>query len=414
MKAMRHRVVVTGMGAVCPLGSELSIVQSRLFNGESGIAPVTRFDASGLSTRIAGEVDLREAELEGYELKTAFALCAAKSAMKQASECGTLPGEKGVRHRALAAMGLGLELFSMDDLIGSRREGFVPPTELRDRLSFMQTPSDLPVHALSHRYDLRLSPSIHVSACAAGTDAIGFAMHAIADGRADWCLAGGTDSMINPLGFAGFCTLEAMSRRNDEPTKASRPFSRTRDGFVMGEGAGVLVLERLDHALSRGATPLAELRGYGSSLDAYAITEPHPQGLGALAAMRAALHDAGLTAADVSAINAHGTSTAKNDSAESAAIQTLLGERAMDVGVVSTKSMIGHLISAAGAVEAIAAILCIRAQILHPTINLHDADPACTLDYIRNTARAFVQQNVLSCSYGFGGMNSAIVIAKYE
>lgn len=414
MSASPHRVVVTGMGVVSPLGCELSEFEKRLMNGESGVVPVTRFDASGLSTRIAGEVALHQAQLEPYELKTAFALRAAKSAMNQASLCGTEPGHGGRRQRGMVSMGLGLELFSMDDLVASKQEGFRFPTELSERLTFMQTPSDLPVHALSHRYGMHLAPSIHVSACAAGTDALGFAMQAIRDGRADWCLAGGTDSMINPLGFAGFCTLDAMSRRNDDPARASRPFSRTRDGFVMGEGAGIVVLERLDHALARGATPLAELRGYGSSFDAYAITEPHPEGQGALAAMRRAVKSASLSERDISAINAHGTSTPKNDSAESAAIAKLLGDRAGDVPVVSTKSMIGHLISAAGAVEAIAAILCIRAQRLHPTINLDDPDPACPLDYVPKVARDVVQEHVLSCSYGFGGMNSSLVIARYS
>jgi 3-oxoacyl-[acyl-carrier-protein] synthase II len=389
-------------------------VQDKLLQGVSGISRVTRFDASGLSTKIAGEVDLVRAELERYELKTAFALRAAKSAMKQATECGTVPGSSGRGARAMASMGLGLELFSMDDLMLSRQQGFEFSKVLSERLTFMQTPSDLPVHLLSHRYGLGLPPSVHVSACAAGTDAIGSAMRAIAEGRADWALAGGTDSMINPLGFAGFCTLDAMSRRNDEPQRASRPFSRTRDGFVMGEGAGVLILEPLQAALARGATPLALITGYGCSFDAHAITEPHPEGRGALAAMRDALADPGILPSDLSAINAHGTSTIKNDLAESAAIAALMGPAANNVAVVSTKSMIGHLISAAGAVEAIAAILCMRAGWLHPTINLEDPDPGCPLDYVANSARAVAQRHVLSCSYGFGGMNSAIVISKYE
>ncbi len=216
--------------------------------------------------------------------------------------------------------------------------------------------------------------------------------------------------MINPLGFAGFCTLDAMSRRNDDPARASRPFDRRRDGFVLGEGAGVLLLERLDDARARGATILAEVLGYGNSLDAHAITEPHPQGRGALAAMGRALRDARLGPDDIDAVNAHGTSTPKNDPAETAALKTLLGARARSVPVVSTKSMIGHLISAAGAVEAIAAIECMNAGVLHPTINLEDPDPLCDLDYVANHKRAVEQRVVLSCSYGFGGMNAAIVL----
>jgi 3-oxoacyl-[acyl-carrier-protein] synthase II len=270
------------------------------------------------------------------------------------------------------------------------------------------------VHRIASRYGLSLPPRVHVSACAASTDALGEAFRRVRSGRARFMLAGGTDSMINPLGIGGFCLLRAMSTRNEEPERASRPFDRGRDGFVMGEGAGILVLERLEDARARGAAVLAEVRGYGCSFDAHRIADPHPEGRGALAAMRAALADAALEASAIDAINAHATGTPKNDPAESRAIRELLGPRAEKVPVSATKSMIGHLISAAGAVEAIAALACMRRGMVHPTINLDDPDPLCDLDYVREGARRWPQRHLLSCSYGFGGHNAAVVISNAE
>jgi 3-oxoacyl-[acyl-carrier-protein] synthase II len=284
------------------------------------------------------------------------------------------------------------------------------PATPEERLFFMQTPSDVCVHLISREYGLGRAPLVHVSACAAGTDAIGAAFRMIASGRRRFALAGGTDSMINPLGVAGFCSLNAMSLRNDEPEAASRPFDRTRDGFVMGEGAAVLVLEPRDAALSRGARIHAEIAGYGNSFDAHGISEPHPEGRGAFQAMSRALADAGLSPDAIDSINAHGTATPKNDPAETRAIKQLLGSRAKEVPVCATKSMIGHLISAAGAAEAIAAITCMERGMVHPTMNLTHADPECDLDYVPLVARKHPQRYVLSSSYGFGGQNAAIVI----
>lgn len=409
----RHRVVVTGMGVVSPLGCDVTAFGAALREGRSGVGPVTRFDASGFVTRIAAEVKAAQGELEPLEIKTAFAVRAAKDAMTQGQSNGTRPGGDEPE-RGIVSLGVGLELFSMDDLVASRRAGFALPAGGVERYTFMQTPADLPLHLIAERHGCRAGIDVHVSACAAGTDAIGAAFRAVRRGSARFALCGGTDSMINPLGFAGFCTLDAMSRRNDDPARASRPFDRTRDGFVLGEGAGVLLIERWEDAVARGATVLAEILGYGNALDAHAITEPHPQGAGALSAMRRALADAGLDASHIDAVNAHGTSTPKNDPAESAALRALLGARAREVPVVSTKSMIGHLISAAGAVEAIAAIDCMNAGVIHPTINLHEPDPACDLDYVPNEARAVQQNVVLSCSYGFGGMNAALVLGHRD
>jgi 3-oxoacyl-[acyl-carrier-protein] synthase II len=277
-------------------------------------------------------------------------------------------------------------------------------------MTFLQTPSDLCVHLLAHRYDLTAPPMTHVSACAAGTDALGAAFRRIASGRCDWMLAGGTDSMINPLGVGGFCRIGATSTANDRPQQASRPFDRRRDGFVLGEGAGLLLLESLDSARRRGARIHAELLGYGNSFDAHGISEPHPEGRGAWQAMNAALAEGETSPEEVDAINAHGTSTPKNDPAETLAIKRLLGPRAAQVPVCATKSMIGHLISAAGAVEAIAAILGMEQGRVHPTLNLDEPDPACDLDYVPHRAREHRQRRVLSNSFGFGGQNASLLL----
>jgi 3-oxoacyl-[acyl-carrier-protein] synthase II len=398
------RVVVTGMGVVSPLGNEVNGFVDALIAGRSGIRTITHFDASALPTQIAGEAEIDPSLIAASlgDRKIAFARWAAKQAM---NDSGRPPGVGCV------VMGVGLELFSMEHLHRLRSPGFAMPHSLAERLSFLQTPSDVTVHVLSREHELTGPPSCLVSACAAGTDAIGRAFRLVASGRRDFALAGGTDSMINPLGAAGFAALSATSTRNDEPTKASRPFDRRRDGFVMGEGAGVLVLERLDEARARGARIHAEILGFGCSLDAHGISEPHPEGLGAYLAMKRALDDAKLETVDC--INAHGTSTPKNDPVETLAIARLLGERAARVPICATKSMIGHLISAAGAVEAIAAIGCMQRSMVHPTINLDEPDPACTLDYVPHHARALQYDTVLSSSYGFGGHNASIVIKRW-
>ncbi|WP_437493603.1 beta-ketoacyl-[acyl-carrier-protein] synthase family protein [Sorangium sp. So ce1014] len=408
----RHAVVVTGMGVVSPLGDRVDAFGDALLAGRSGVGHITLFDASTLPTRIAGQAPL-PAEVPLGDRKVAFALAAARRAV-EASGLALGAGGDAPRADAGVSLGVGLELFNMEHLAAARRPGFALPEGLAARLAFMQTPSEVCVHALSHRFGLAAPPLVHVSACAAGTDGIGAAYRLIATGRRRVMLAGGTDSMINPLGVAGFCALQATSLRNDRPEAASRPFDRTRDGFVMGEGAAVLVLERLDDARARGARILAEVAGYGSSFDAYKISDPHPEGRGAFLAMSRALADAGIGPDEVDAINAHGTGTPKNDPAETLALKRLLGERARGVPVSATKSMIGHLISASGAVEAVAAVVCMLRGAVHPTINLHEPDPECDLDYVPNEARAHRQRHVLSSSYGFGGHNAAIVLRHPE
>ena len=404
---MRQRVLVTGMGLVSPIGSTVATFTENLLAGVSGVGPITLFDPVTLPTRIAAEVKWEGPPLT--DRKIGFALAAAEQACLDAHSCGTRPiGDGGL------SLGVGLELFRMEDLVASRRPGFALPETFADRLSFLQTPSDLAVHAISHRYGLHTPPLTHVSACAAGTDAIGAAFRLIARGARRWMLAGGTDSMINPLGVAGFCGIRATTTSNAFPARASRPFDRARDGFVLGEGAGILVLERLDDALARGARIAAEIVGYGNSFDAHGISEPHPDGRGAYQAMARALDDGGVDAAVIDCINAHGTSTRKNDPVETAAVKRLLGPRAYAVPMCATKSMIGHLISAAGAVEAIAAIVCMRAGSVHPTINLDDPDPACDLDYVAHKARPHRQRYVLSNSFGFGGQNAALVFKAFD
>ena len=410
----RARVVVTGMGAVTPIGVGVTAFAHALLAGRSVAGPITLFDPASLPTRIAAQVDLDTAELESPDRKIGFALLAATEAIDDARRCGSAPGGTEGGARASVCLGMGLELFSMEDMVAVRHHGAGLPVGRRERLGFLQTPSDLCVHTLSRRHGLRGPPCTLVSACAASADALGAALHLIASGRRRWMLAGGADSMINPLGVGGFCTIRATSTSNERPRAASRPFDRRRNGFVLGEGAGVLVLERLDDALARGATIHAELLGYGCSLDAHGISEPHPEGRGALQAMRRALQDAGLTPDDVDAVSAHGTSTPKNDVIETKALRRLLGARADAVPVSAPKSMIGHAISAAGAVESIGAVVCMQRGRVHPTINLDEADPLCDLDYVRGASRAHAQRVILCNSFAFGGQNAALVFARWD
>ncbi len=420
-----HRVVITGMGVVSPVGTAVEAFRDALLSGTSGIGPITIFDPATLNTRIAAEVKVpvaallsrgpltrEEAVWAHKDRKVAFALEAARQAMESAGLAGGFQGDRTERSAGGVSLGVGLELFSMDDLARSQRPGFNLPEDPLLRRAFLQTPSDVCASLLTRRYGLGTPPLIHVSACAAGTDAIGAAFRLVRDGRRRFMLAGGTDSMINPLGVAGFCKLSATSTRNDAPSRASRPFDRRRDGFVLGEGAAVVVLERLDDARHRGAAPLAEIVGYGNSFDAHGISEPHPEARGALQAMTRALRDAGLSPDHIDAVNAHGTSTPKNDPVETLAYKRLFGARAGQVPIVATKSMIGHLISAAGAVELVAAVAMMAVGRLHPTLNLDEADPACDLDYVPHQARAVQQTHVLSNSFAFGGQNASLVIRK--
>jgi 3-oxoacyl-[acyl-carrier-protein] synthase II len=391
-------VAVTGMGVVSPIGNDVASFRDALLAGVSGARRITLFDPARLPTRIAAEVRWDGPILR--DRKVTFAVEAADQAM-----AGPRPrGEGGL------SLGIGLELFSLDDLAARARPGFALPEGGGERLTFLQTPSDLCLHEVSRRHGLRHPPLAHVSACAAGADAIGAAFHMVASGRRDWMLAGGADSMINPLGVAGFCRIGATTTQNDDPTHASRPFDRRRDGFLLGEGAAVVRLEPLEAARARGATVHAEIVGYGNSFDAHGISEPHPEGRGAHQAMARALQDAGLTPDAIDSVSAHGTSTPKNDPVETRALKTLLGERARRVPVCATKSMIGHLISAAGAIQVVSAITCMAAGQVHPTVNLEEPDPLCDLDYVPGRARPHAQRYVLSNSFAFGGQNAALLL----
>ena len=405
----RRRVVITGVGVVSPLGQELSEFRHNLLSGASAAAPIRAFDPARLPTTIAAEVDASSLPIQTKDRKIAFGLVAAQAAAADADGGGARPAaEYYAGTGGGLSLGIGLELFSMPDMVKFVGTGVVP-AGVHPR-TFLQTPSDECAHLICRRHGLREPPLVHVSACAAATDAIGAAFRMIRDGRRRWMMAGGVDSMINPLGVAGFCAIEATTRRNHEPRRASRPFDRERDGFLLGEGAGLLVLETLDDARARGARIYAEVAGYGNSFDAHGISEPHPEGEGALLAMRRALSDAGLQPEDVSYVNAHGTSTPKNDVVETRAIRRLLGPHADRVPVSSTKSMIGHLISAAGAVELAAAILCAEAGWVHPTINLERPDPACDLDYVAEGARRMKVETILKNSFAFGGQNASLVV----
>lgn len=402
-----NRAVVTGMGVVCPLGNDLGTFADGLLAGRSGIRPLSLFPPGALPSRIAGEC---RPQVTGFkDRKILFALEAARSAFVDAGLDLAGSSRSGSCDRRLS-LGIGLELFDLDDLAQLARHGFQLPEESREQRDFLQTPADWCADILGEEFGLLGPHAIHISACAAGTDAIGHALRIIRRGEAPVVLAGGTDSMLNPMGLAGFCKLGALSTRNDEPERASRPFDLDRDGFVLGEGAGMLVIESLEHARRRRSRVHAEVVGYGNSFDAYSVSDPHPEGRGAVLAMERALSSAGLSPDDLSYINAHGTATPKNDPVETLAIHRLLGARAPHVPISATKSMIGHLISAAGAVETIAAIVCANAGYVHPTANLEHPDPACDLDCVPGSARPFHGSYILKNSFAFGGQNAVLVL----
>jgi 3-oxoacyl-[acyl-carrier-protein] synthase II len=383
--------------------------------GKSGIGPITLFDASGLATRFAGEVRGFDplAYMERKEAKRLDRFChLAIAAAKMAVEHAALPLREMDRDRVGVLIGSGIG--GIETL---EREMFEAFARGADRLSPFFIPmmiSDMASGAVSIRMGLGGPNSCVVTACATGTNAIGDAALVIRRGDADVMLAGGTEAAITQMGVGGFCAMRALSTRNEEPERASRPFDLDRDGFVMAEGAAVLVLERLAHARSRGATILAEVAGYGMSADAYHVTQPAPEGAGAARAMRAAVASAGMRPEDVDYINAHGTSTPPNDRLETQAIKTVFGEHAFRIPVTSTKSMTGHMLGAAGAIEAMFCIQAIRDGIVPPTINLETPDPDCDLDYVPGEARRVPVRAAMSNSFGFGGHNATLILAAVE
>jgi 3-oxoacyl-[acyl-carrier-protein] synthase II len=409
-----RRVVVTGLGVVSPLGSEVETFWTRLLAGESGIGPVTRFDISKYDTRIGGEVrDFRaedvldRKDIRRSDLFVQYAIGAAAQATKQAGVSAETvdPNRWGVvvgsgiggiatfedQHRALLEKG------------PSRVSPFFIPMMISDMASGQVS---IQLGAKGPNY-------CTVSACSSGAHAVGDAFRIIQNDDADVMISGGAEAPITPVSFAGFCSMKAMSTRNDEPHKASRPFDAQRDGFVMGEGAGVLVLEELEHARRRGAKILADVVGYGATGDAHHMTAPAPEGEGAARAMRAAIRDSSLSLETFGYLNAHGTSTQLNDKFETQAIKSVFGDQAKKLPVSSTKSMTGHLLGAAGGLETIICVLALERQKLPPTINYDTPDPDCDLDYVPNTARAVELQAALSNSLGFGGHNVTLALSRF-
>jgi 3-oxoacyl-[acyl-carrier-protein] synthase II len=411
--ADNRRVVATGLGAITPLGHDVVSTWAAIRAGRSGIGPITHFDASSYETRIAGEVKgfdpvarFGRKEARRMARLTQLALVAAEEALAAAG----LSGDSAIRACAGVIVGSGMgaldPIHEAVDTLRERGPGRVSPFFVPMMLA------DTPAAAISIAHGLT-GPNLAVyTACATGNNALGEAAAAIRRGAADVMIAGGTEACILPLAIAGFGVMGAISARNDDPQRASRPFDAGRDGFVVSEGAAILVLEERERALARGATIYGELLGYGSSADAYHITSPLETGEGAAASMRAALRNAGLTPNDIDYINAHGTSTPLNDRAETAAIKRVFGEQAYAIPVSSTKSMTGHLLGAAGALEAIFCLLALRDNLVPPTINYEQPDPECDLDYAPNDARAADLSVVMTNAFGLGGHNATLILGR--
>lgn len=425
-----RRVVVTGMGMVTPVGRDLETTWAALLEGKSGVGPITLFDARTFPTRIAAEV--KNFRLEDYRADAArwaehsrnskFALAAAEMALGDSKllEAGTNLDHS--RFGVYLGAGEGQQDFHrfVKLVYETTRDGRVSTSEFTrlglDQLHPIceaeQEPGTPAAH-LANVFGARGVNANCLTACAASSQAIGEAFEMIRGDCADVILSGGTHSMIHPFGLTGFILLTALSSRNDEPTRASRPFDKDRDGFILGEGAGMLVLEELEHARARNARIHGEIVGYGSTADAFRITDSHDQGRGAIACLREALDDSGVNCDDIDYINAHGTSTSVNDSIETLAIKRVFGEAAYRVPISSTKSMMGHLIAAAGSVEAIVCLLTIRDGILPPTVNLDHPDSDCDLDYIPHVSRRKHVDVALSNSFGFGGQNITLILRRF-
>ena len=412
---MKRRVVVTGMGLVTPLGAGLDNVWDQIVQGRSGIAPITRFDVSRHETKIAGEVKnfnpedyVPHKEVKKMDLFIHYALGATRVAINDAK----LDMTKEQSDRVGVVVGTGL--------------GGLPTIEkyhqvLMERGPDRITPFFIPMlianlapGQIAMQHGIKGPNLCIVTACATGAHCIGDATRIIQYGDAEVMVAGGTEANLTPLTVGGFNAMKALSTRNDEPEKASRPFEKNRDGFIVAEGAGIVILEELEHARARGARIYAEVIGYGYNGDAYHITAPAPDGEGFARCIRMALKDAQLVPEQVDYINAHGTSTQLNDYTETLAIKEVFGDRAKKIPVSSTKSMTGHLLGAAGAIEAIFSMLSIRDQICPPTINYEEPDPQCDLDFVPNTARKQALNVTLSNSFGFGGTNATLLFRGFE
>jgi beta-ketoacyl-acyl-carrier-protein synthase II len=419
MRDGERRVVVTGMGAVTPIGNDVAAFWDSLVNGRSGITRITLFDPVNTPAKIAGEVKgfdadtvMPKKEVRRNDRYVHFAWAATAEAMRDAGLPTPIEDEAlAWRTGAIIGSGIGGINTMIRDVIEAHDEGI-------DRIGPFLVTSMIPDMAAGYVaiYANARGPNYAtVSACSSSNHAIGDSLNIIRRGEADVMIAGGAEAGIGEIPVGAFSAMRALStKRNDEPEKASRPFDADRDGFVMGDGAGVVVLEELEHARARGATIHAEVLGYGATDDASHITLPAPGGRGAVESMRIAMADAGLTGDDIDYINAHGTSTAPNDRSETAAIKTLFGERAYRIPVSSTKSMTGHLMGAGGGIEAIASILAIKNGVLPPTINQENPDPECDLDYVPNEARRAEVEVAMSNSFGFGGHNATLVFRRHD
>lgn len=414
----QRRVVVTGLGAVTPLGNDIETSFRAIVEGKSGVGMITAFDASKHDARIAGTIKNFELspsladkkEIRRMDFFVQFAMASAQMAIHDAGI--DLDKVNKERFGVLIGSGIGgLKVIEeQNQILNERGPGKVNPF-----LIPMLIVNMAPGH-VSIKFGLKGPNSCVATACATGNHAIGDAAHIVGRGDADIMIAGGTESAITPLGLAGFCQARAVSTRNDDPERASRPFDKERDGFVMGEGCGLLILESLDHALARGARIYAEITGYGLSGDAYHMTSPPEDGNGAYRAMKMALDNGKINPTDVDYVNAHGTSTPVGDVVETLAMKRLFGDHATSkkLWVSSTKSMIGHLLGAAGGVEAAVCLKMMQEGVVHPTINQTTPDPECDLDYVPNTARKKKLKYVLSNGFGFGGVNASLLFKAFE
>lgn len=412
---MRRRVVITGMGVVTPIGLNVEEFWSSLVAGKGGVCRITRFDPSAFSTQIAAEVKgfdpstvIDRKELRRQDRFVQYAVVAVHQALTDSK----LELDKEDRDRIGVVVGSGIggietwegQFHKLRDSGPDRISPFFVPMMIIDMAS----------GEISMRWNLKGPNFATVSACATAAHAIGESFQIIAQGDADVMVAGGSEAAITPLAMGGFCSMRALSRRNDAPEKASRPFELHRDGFVMGEGSGIVILEELERAKARGARIYAELAGYGATADAYHMTAPAPGGEGAARAMRVALASAGLSPEEVDYVNAHGTSTDLNDKFETMAIKTVFGEHAKKLAVSSTKSMTGHLLGAAGGIETVATVKTLFEGVIHPTINYEIPDPECDLDYVPNQARTQAVRAAISNSFGFGGHNVCLALKRIQ
>ena len=412
---MNRRVVITGLGAVTPVGNDVPTMWSNLLAGQGGAGPITLFDAAAFKTKFACEVkDFDAGTLIGkkdarrMDRFTQLAVVAAQQALQDSALI--VNADNTARIGVYIGSGIG----GIGTMEAELRQLI---TKGPDRVSPFLVPMMLPDTAsgqVAIQFGLRGPNMAIVTACASGNNAIGEATECIRRGAADVMVTGGAEAGVTPLAVAGFNSMTAISTRNDAPEIASRPFDRERDGFVIGEGAGILVLEELGHAVARGAKIYGEVLGYGATADAYHITAPEENGAGAVRAMQAAMQQANLQPDQIDYINAHGTSTPLNDKSETQAIKTVLGEAAYRIPISSTKSMTGHLLGAGGAVEAVVCARVLTDAMIPPTINYEHPDPACDLDYVPNTARAATIKTIMSNSFGFGGHNAVLIFGQYQ